>query len=88
MTELAVHTLIGRKNREGGLLLCGLNHSYSKDDERQDAAGIDRSDPAKSSFPNARSTTILTEIVSFLGFRFGAMSFHEAMKQPALLRGR
>ncbi len=50
MTELPVHTLIGCENREGGLLLCGLNHGYSKEDERQDAAGIDRSDPRKSFF--------------------------------------
>lgn len=50
MTELPVHTLIGSENREGGLLLCGLNHGYSKEDERQDAAGIDRSDSRKSFF--------------------------------------
>jgi len=50
MAELPVHTLIGRENREGGLLLCGLNHGYSKEDERQDVAGIDRSDPRKSFF--------------------------------------
>lgn len=50
MVELPVHTLIGHENREGGLLLCGLNHGYSKEDERQDAAGIDRSDSSKSFF--------------------------------------
>lgn len=50
MAELPVHTLIGRENREGCLLLCGLNHGYSKEDERQDVAGIDRSDPRKSFF--------------------------------------
>lgn len=50
MDELPIHTLIGHENREGGLLLCGLNHGYSKEDERQDAAGIDRSDPKKSFF--------------------------------------
>lgn len=50
MVELPVHTLIGHENREGGLLLCGLNHGYSKEDERQDAAGIDRSDSRKSFF--------------------------------------
>lgn len=50
MIELPVHTLIGHENKEGGLLLCGLNHGYSKEDERQDAAGIDRSDPRKSFF--------------------------------------
>ena len=50
MIELPVHTLIGRENREGGLLLCGLNHGYSKEDERQDAAGINRADPHKSFF--------------------------------------
>lgn len=48
--DLPVHTLIGDENKEGGLLLCGLNHGYSKEDERQDAAGIDRSDPYKSFF--------------------------------------
>lgn len=48
--ELPVHTLIGRENRKGGLLLCGLNHGYSKNDERQDAAGIDRADKIKSFF--------------------------------------
>jgi hypothetical protein len=50
MNDLPVHTLIGRENRDAGLLLCGLNHGYSKEDERQDAAGIDRSDPRKSFF--------------------------------------
>lgn len=50
MVELPVHTLIGHENREGGLLLCGLNHGYSKEDERKDAAGIDRSDSRKSFF--------------------------------------
>lgn len=50
MNELPVHTLIDLENREGGLLLCGLNHGYSKDDERKDTAGIDRSDPRKSFF--------------------------------------
>lgn len=50
MIELSVHTLIGHENSEGGLLLCGLNHGYSKEDERQDAAGIDRSDSSKSFF--------------------------------------
>lgn len=48
--EFPVHTLISRENREGGLLLCGINHGYSKEDERQDAAGIDRSDNKKSFF--------------------------------------
>lgn len=48
--DLPVHTLIGPYNREGGLLLCGLNHGYSKADERLDAAGIDRSDTNKSFF--------------------------------------
>lgn len=50
MTDLPVHTLIGRENVEGSLLLCGQNHGYSKEDERQDAASIDRSDPRKSFF--------------------------------------
>lgn len=50
MTELPIHTLIGLENKEGGLLLCGLNHGYSKEDERQDVAGIDRTDPRKSFF--------------------------------------
>jgi hypothetical protein len=50
MIELPVHTLITDENKEGGLLLCGLNHGYSKEDERQDAAGVDRSDSHKSFF--------------------------------------
>jgi len=50
MEELPVHTLIGNENKNGGLLLCGLNHGYSKEDERQDNAGIDRSDQYKSFF--------------------------------------
>ena len=54
MIKLPVHTLIGHENREGGLLLCGLNHGYSKEDERQDAAGIDRSDPNKSFFSDGK----------------------------------
>lgn len=50
MEELDVHTLIVPENREGCLLLCGLNHGYSKEDERQDLAGIDRADSNKSFF--------------------------------------
>lgn len=88
MIKLPVHTLIGHENREGGLLLCGLNHGYSKEDERQDAAGIDRSDPNKSFFPMAKSTTTLSGIVSFLGSRFGVMNLHEAKKKPATLKGQ
>ena len=50
MEDLPVHTLIGDENKVGGLLLVGLNHGYSKEDERQDNAGIDRSDEYKSFF--------------------------------------
>jgi hypothetical protein len=50
MIELTVHTLISEENREGGLLLCGINHGYSKEDERQDFAGINRLDSHKSFF--------------------------------------
>jgi len=53
MTDLPVHTLICDENREGGLLLCGINHGYSKNDARQDAAGIDRSDSHKSFFSDS-----------------------------------
>jgi len=48
--DLPVHTLIGPENKNGSLLLCGINHGYSKEDERLDAAGVDRSDPYKSFF--------------------------------------
>lgn len=48
--DLPVHTLIGPENKSGGLLLCGINHGYSKEDERLDVAGVDRSDPYKSFF--------------------------------------
>ncbi len=50
MQELPVHTLIGNENKNGGLLLCGLNHGRSKKDEQEDNAGIDRSDEHKSFF--------------------------------------
>jgi len=50
MEELPVHTLLGNENKNGGLLLCGLNHGYSKEDEKQDNAGIDRSDSYESFF--------------------------------------
>ena len=50
MNELPVHSLIGPENRDGGLLLCGLNHGYSKNDELRDVAGINRADPHKSFF--------------------------------------
>jgi len=53
MTGLPVHTLICDENRDGGLLLCGINHGYSKDDERQDVAGVDRSDSHKSFFSDS-----------------------------------
>ena len=50
MIDLPVHTLITDENKEGCLLICGLNHGYSKDDERKDAAGVDRSGSHKSFF--------------------------------------
>jgi len=50
MGNLPVHTLIGEENKNGGLLLVGLNHGYSKEDERQDNAGVDRSGECKSFF--------------------------------------
>ena len=50
MEELSVHTLIGDENKTGSLLLCGLNHGYSKEDERQDIEGIDRGNEYKSFF--------------------------------------
>lgn len=45
-----IHTLIGPENKQGGLLICGINHGYSNEDERKDNAGIDRSDKYKSFF--------------------------------------
>lgn len=53
MDTLPVQTLIGPENRSGGLLLCGANHGYSKEDERRDAAGINRADTHKSFFSDA-----------------------------------
>ena len=50
MDDLPVHTLIGDENRCGSLLLCGLNHGYSKEDERLDNSGVDRTDEYKSFF--------------------------------------
>lgn len=50
MTELPVHTKIFPENKSGGMMLCGINHGWSKEDERQDAAGVDRNDPYKSFF--------------------------------------
>lgn len=50
MHDLPVHTLIGHENQEGGLLLCGINHGYSKNDERLDSQGIDSADESKSFF--------------------------------------
>lgn len=47
---LQVHTLIGTENRSGGIMLCGINHGYSKQDEKLDTSGVDRSDPYKSFF--------------------------------------
>jgi hypothetical protein len=47
---LPVHTLISTENRLGGLMLCGINHGYSKQDEILDASGVDRADPHKSFF--------------------------------------
>lgn len=45
-----IHTLIGPENKQGGLLICGINHGYTIEDERKDNAGIDRSDEHKSFF--------------------------------------
>jgi hypothetical protein len=50
MPDLMVHTRIYPENANGGLLLCGVNHGYSKVDGRLDAAGTDRSDKYKSFF--------------------------------------
>ena len=88
MIELPVHTLIGRENREGGLLLCGLNHGYSKEDERQDAAGINRADPHKSFFRTVRSMTIHLETVLFLGFHYGVTSLHEVARKQVRSKGQ
>jgi hypothetical protein len=48
-----IHTLIGPENSQGGLLICGINHGHSLEDERKEAAGIDRSDKHKSFFSDA-----------------------------------
>lgn len=48
--DLPVHTLITRENAHGALMLCGINHGYSDNDEKLDAAGIDRLDKYKSFF--------------------------------------
>ncbi|GAC1605456.1 MAG: hypothetical protein NVS3B3_03370 [Aquirhabdus sp.] len=50
MDALPVNSLICKENRNGGLMLCGINHGYTKQDELLDAAGIDRSDSHRSFF--------------------------------------
>lgn len=52
--DLPVHTRIFADNASGGLLLCGINHGYTKEDERLDSQGVDRSDPFKSFFSDKR----------------------------------
>lgn len=54
LQDLPVHTLIREENQTGSLLLCGLNHGYSKNDERLDAVGVERADPYKSFFSDRR----------------------------------
>ena len=81
MNELPVHSLIGPENRDGGLLLCGLNHGYSKNDELQDAAGINRADPHKSFFRTVKSMTIHLETVLLLGFPYGVTSLLEVARR-------
>lgn len=53
-TDVHVNTLIGRENRKGGLLVCGINHGWSKEDQRKDEEGLDRSDPFRSFFSDRR----------------------------------
>lgn len=50
MHNLPIHTAITPENQKGSLLLCGLNHGYSKEDERLDEQGIERADTHKSFF--------------------------------------
>lgn len=54
-----LHTLIGRENREGGLLLCGINHGYSKEDERKDTADTSEPDSQKSFFSDSEVNNCL-----------------------------
>lgn len=48
--DLPIHSALFSENRRDGLLLCGINHGWSKQDERDDAAGVDRFDKKKSFF--------------------------------------
>jgi hypothetical protein len=50
MEDLPIHTLISEENKRGSLLLCGLNHGYSKKDEMLDDSGFVQSDNYKSFF--------------------------------------
>ncbi|MDQ7968573.1 MAG: DNA translocase FtsK [Oxalicibacterium faecigallinarum] len=47
---LPIHTALFDENRRGSLLLCGINHGYSKQDEALDVSGFDRTDSHKSFF--------------------------------------
>lgn len=53
-TTLPVNNALFPENRQHGLLLCGINHGESLEDQRKDAAGIDRSNPFKSFFSDSR----------------------------------
>jgi hypothetical protein len=53
MKDLPVHTLVSKENIRGSLMLCGLNHGYSKEDERLDDEGFERGDDYKSFFSDS-----------------------------------
>lgn len=54
MVEPSVPTALFPQNQSHGLMICGVNFGRDKNDERLDAAGIDRSDPFKSFFSDKR----------------------------------
>ena len=54
MLDLPVHTLIGPENKRGGLLLVGINHGWSKEDQRRELAGEANLSAIKSFFSDSQ----------------------------------
>ncbi|MES2977996.1 MAG: hypothetical protein V4731_06195 [Pseudomonadota bacterium] len=67
--DLHVQTLIGRENRQGSLMLCGINHGESAEDQQKDQKGEDRREQFFSFFSDTRVNNFpyRNRIVKLLG---------------------
>ena len=50
-----IHTLLCNENKNGALMLCGINHGYSKKDKYLDETGVDMMSSCKSFFSDIKT---------------------------------